>query len=93
MVTQNTVLLVQLLYKMCQVKIVFKSDTEVSLIKETQPFAFSHLQKYLAHVNVDTLCEFSALVEQIINASDGVSSAEKDAKDKFENYIKERKNT
>ena len=183
LVTSNTVLLVQLLYKMCQVKIVLKADTEdglnsvdkvaveenihaanaliaergfevkkakkasewsfdeqesyslavaallyyfagcddnvsdeetavieatiaplvdaevateemlaeVTLIKETRPLTFSHLKKYMAHVNVDTLDEFGALVEQVIGASDGVSAAEKEAKAKFEDYVKDRK--
>lgn len=183
LVTQNTVLLVQLLYKMCQVKIVLKSDTEGELnsvnkagveenihaanalidergfevkkakkavewhfdeqesyglgvtallyyfagcdndvsdeeavvieemispiidaeiateammaevvtIKETRPFTFSHLKKYLAHVDVGVLDEFRAMVEQIIAASDGVGAEEKEAKAKFEDYLQERR--
>lgn len=184
LVTQNTVLLVQLLYKMCQVKIVLKSDSEGELnsvnkaaveenihaanslieerkfeekkakktmqwdfdekesyglgvtallyyfagcdnyisdeesaviedmiapiinaeiatetmlaevvtIKETNPFTFSHLKKYLAHVGLPVLDEFRALVEQIINASDGITAEEREAKAKFEEYLHERRN-
>ena len=183
LVTQNTVLLVQLLYKMCQVKVVLKADAEgelnsvnktaveenihaantliaergfevnkakkvaewvfdeqesyglavaallyyfagcdnsvsdeeaaiieeniapiidaevateemlaeVAAIKGTNPFTFSHLKKYLAHIDVAALDEFGALVEQVIGASGGISSDEKEAKAKFEDYLKERK--
>ena len=64
---------------------------EVTLIKETKPFTFSHLKKYLAHVNVEALDEFGTLVERVIVASDGVSTAEKDAKAKFEEYLIDRR--
>lgn len=64
---------------------------EVAKIKETKPLTFSHLKKYLMHVETEALDEFNALVAQIINASDGVSAAEKEAKAKFEDYLKERK--
>ena len=64
---------------------------EITVIKETNPFTFSHLKKYLAHANADALDEFGALVEQIIGASGGVSTAEKEAKTKFEDYLKDRK--
>lgn len=183
LVTQNTVLLVQLLYKMCQVKVVLKTDkeyelntvnklaveenigaanaliaergfevekakkisewdfneqesyglavaalmyyfagcdnsvtdeeaavideiiapiintevatedmmNEILIIKDTKPFTFAHLKKYLANVSVESLDEFGALVEQVIGASDGVSKIEKVAKAKFEEYLAERK--
>lgn len=64
---------------------------EVAKIKETKPLTFSHLKKYLVHVETEVLDEFNALVAQIINASDGVSAAEKEAKAKFDDYLKERK--
>lgn len=64
---------------------------EVNLIKETKPLAFSCLKKYLAHVDVDILNEFEALVEQVIWASDGINTAEKEAKAKFEDYLTDRK--
>ena len=64
---------------------------EVAAIKETNPFTFSHLKKYLAHIDVAALNEFGALVEQVIGASGGISSDEKEAKAKFEDYLKERK--
>jgi len=64
---------------------------EVKVIKETKPFTFSHLKKYLAHASMEALDEFGALVEQVIGASDGVGAAEKEAKAKFEDYLKDRK--
>ena len=64
---------------------------EVAAIKETNPFTFSYLKKYLAHIDVAALDEFGALVEQVIGASGGISSDEKEAKAKFEDYLKERK--
>ena len=66
---------------------------EVTLIKETKPFTFSRLKKYLAHVNVEALDEFGTLVERVIVASDGVSTAEKGAKAKFEDYLIDRRKT
>lgn len=179
LVTQNTVLLVQLLYKMCQVRIVNKADNEgelnsvnkaaveenihaadtlfaecgfevkqavewsfdeqesedlavvallyyfagcdnrisdeeatvieefitpiieendsetmldeISLIKNTKPFTFSCLKKYLAHVSGEMLDEFDFLAGQVIMASEGINKAEKKAKEQFEEYLKERK--
>lgn len=65
--------------------------SEVNVIKKTKPFTFVHLKMYLSHVNVEMLDEFRALVEQVIGASDGVSAVEKEAKAKFEDYLKERR--
>jgi len=42
---------------------------------------------------MEALDEFGALVEQVIGASDGVGAAEKEAKAKFEDYLKDRKKT
>ena len=60
---------------------------------QAKPFTFSRLKKYLAHVNVEALDEFGTLVEQVIVASDGVSTAEKGAKAKFEDYLTDRRKT
>lgn len=65
--------------------------SEVDAIKRTNPFTFSHLKKYLTHVDVDALDEFGTLIEQVIGASGGISTDEKEAKAKFEDYLKERK--
>ncbi|MBP5271012.1 MAG: hypothetical protein ILO42_08655 [Clostridia bacterium] len=65
--------------------------TEISLIDSKNPFTFDDLTKYLAYANVESLVEFSALIEQVIGASDGITKDEKEAKAKFESYVKERK--
>lgn len=65
---------------------------EMAVIKGLKPFTFVNLRKYLAHVSVDALEKFGTLVEQVISASGGVSTVEKEAKAKFEDYLKERKN-
>ena len=64
---------------------------EVILLKDIKPLTFAHLRKYLAHVSVEKLDEFGVLVEEVINANGGVNASEKEAKAKFEDYIKERK--
>lgn len=64
---------------------------EINVIKEIKLFTFSNLKKYLEHVSVDVLNDFSILADRVISASDGISSIEKQAKFLFEVYVKERK--
>lgn len=66
-------------------------QAEFSLITKTKPFTFALLTKYLSYVDNAALEEFDALIEQVISASDGISNAEKEAKAKYEDYVKVRK--
>lgn len=63
---------------------------EIEKIKSTETIDFKFLRKYLDLASDSSLVEMSALIEQVIDASNGITDSEKDAKKKFEEYIKAR---
>lgn len=64
---------------------------EIEVIKAYPKFEFERLRIYLDRTTDSTIEEFEALVEQVIGASGGIKSSEKEAKKRLEEYIKFRK--
>lgn len=64
---------------------------EIDDIRKTVPFSFIHLRHYLSHISLSELTELSKFVEQVIEASDGITDAETSAQIDFENYLAYRK--
>lgn len=67
------------------------AKSEIKSIVSTETFVFYKMRTYLDVLELDAVIQFNEIIDSVIKSNGKISKSERIAKEKFDSYLKERK--